>query len=526
MITFELVIALLLTIIVLHYAGQKLRLPPSASLIIGGAAIAFLPSLPVENLDLNPELVLAIVLPPLLMDSAWGISFNHLRRHVIGIGALAIGAVIFTTVIVALVTHWLMPSLPWAACAALGALVAPPDAVSARAVLQRVQLPRRLLILLEGESLFNDATSLVLFRFAVAAGVTGLFSPANAVGIFALLAVGGALVGIIVGAAWVLLARRLGEESLIIASGLLCGWISYLLAERFHVSGVIATVTTGLVCARYQHHVLTATVRMYGTGFWMVMIFFLEAFVFLIIGSSLRSVIERGGGIDAVISQMSGPVLAIILAVTVARFVWVYVSDGLRVLLGAFGVKHFPRLGLADSTVLGWAGMRGVITLALAASLPENFPGRDFILVAAFGVILATVFIQGLTMGAVIRWTGLTAPESDKPRLSMSEAEAAIAKVQYELMERLAYNDTGELIHPMLLETHKHKAEGLARYAQQVEQYKPRLDAHFDTVLELVAAGREELIRLYRVGDIDEHTLHELEHDLDLEELSAISAKV
>lgn len=526
MATFELVIALLLAVIVLHFVGQKLRLPPSASLVIGGAVIAFLPNLPVESLDVRPELMLAIVLPPLLMDSAWSISFKHLRRHIIGVGALAVGAVIFTTVVVAIVSHWLMPSLPWAACAALGALVAPPDAVSARAVLQQVKLPRRLLILLEGESLFNDATSLVLFRFAVVAGVTGLFDPVSAVGIFALLAIGGVLVGIIVGGAWVLLVRHLGEESLIIASGLLCGWISYLLAEHFHVSGVIATVTTGLICARYQHDILNATVRMYGAGFWMVMIFFLEALVFLIIGSSLRDVIERAGGFDVVLSQMTGPVLAIVLAVIVGRFVWVYVSEGLLLLLSALGLKRFPRPSLADATVLSWAGMRGVITLALAASLPETFPGRDFILVVAFAVILTTVFGQGLTLSAVIRWTRLTAPESDEPRLSMSEAEAAIAKVQYELMEKLAYNEAGELVHPVLLNAHKQKAEGLARYAQQVEEYKPRLDAHFDAVLELVAAGRAELIRLYRAGDIDEETLRELERDLDLEELSAISAKV
>ncbi|MBN9602903.1 MAG: Na+/H+ antiporter [Afipia felis] len=526
MAVFEFIIALLLAVIALHFVGQKLRLPPSASLIIGGAAIAFLPSLPSQNLNLNPELVLAIVLPPLLMDSAWGISFKHLRRHMLGISALAIGAVVFTTAVVAIVAHWLMPSLPWAACAALGALVAPPDAVSTRDVLQRVKLPRRLLILLEGESLFNDATSLVLFRFAVAAAMTGLFSPANAFGIFALLAIGGALVGIVVAGTWVILVRYLQDQSLIIASGLLCGWISYLLSEHLHVSGVIAVVTTGLICARYQHSILTANVRMYGAGFWMVMIFFIEAFVFLIIGSSLRVAIERGGGLHALIWQMSGPVFTIILALTAARFIWIYASEGLLAVLSACGLSRFQRLGFADATVLSWSGMRGVITLALAASLPKTFPERDFIVVTAFAVILATVFVQGLTISAVIRWTRLTAPESDKPRLSMSEAEAAIAKVQYELIEKLAYNTAGELVHPVLLSTHKHRAENLARYSQQIEEYKPRLDAHFDMVLELVAAGRAELIRLYRAGDIDEDTLRELERDLDLQELSALSAKL
>ncbi|HDR9482928.1 TPA: Na+/H+ antiporter [Burkholderia aenigmatica] len=520
---FELMIALLLAILVLHHVGHKLGLPPAVALIIGGGFIALLPGLPEVHID--PELVLVIFLPPLLMDSAIGISLGHLRRHMLGVGALAIGAVLFTTVVVALVTHWLMPSLPWAACAALGALVAPPDAVSARAALQRVKLPRRLLILLEGESLFNDATGLVLFRFAVAAGVTGLFSPAEALGSFALLAVGGMLIGAVIACAWVILARRFDDDNLVIAAGPLCAWGSYLLAERFHVSGVIATVTTGLICAGFQHRVLSASARLHGMGFWTVTIFLLEAFVFLIIGSSLHELIRRGDGLGTMLAQMGVPVLIVVLSVILARFAWVYVSDGALILLRKFRVTRFHPLGLADATVLSWAGMRGVITLALAASLPDSFPGRDFILVTAIAVILATVLVQGQSLGAVIRWTGLTAPESDKPRLSMSEAEAAIARVQYELMAKLAYNEAGELVHPMLLDIHKHKAEDMARYARHADEYKPHLDARADTVLELIAAGRAELMRLYRAGDIDEHTLHELTRDLDLEELSAISAK-
>ncbi|MGO7420911.1 cation:proton antiporter, partial [Rhizobium ruizarguesonis] len=209
---FELVIAMFLAIIALHYAAHRLGLPPSVALLTGGALLAFVPGLPAISVD--PELVLVIFLPPLLMDGAWSIAVARLRRHVIGIASLAVGAVFFTCAVVAVVAHLIFPSIPWAACAALGAIVAPPDAVAARAVLQRVRLPRRLQILLEGESLLNDASGLVLFRFAVAAAATGAFSAAEAGGSFLVLALGGAVVGIVVGTAWFKLVRLLGDEYL------------------------------------------------------------------------------------------------------------------------------------------------------------------------------------------------------------------------------------------------------------------------------------------------------------------------
>ncbi|MET0362162.1 MAG: Na+/H+ antiporter [Sphingobium sp.] len=525
MLMFELVIAMMLAIILLHYAAHRLGLPPAVALLAGGALFAFLPGLPAFSLD--PELVLVIFLPPLLMDGAWFIALRHLHRHMIGIAALAMGAVIFTTIVVAVVAHWLMPTLPWAACAALGAIVSPPDAVSARAVLSRVRLPRRLSILLEGESLFNDASGLVLFRFAIAAGVTGAFSVADAAQSFAILAIGGAAVGAAVGAAWVLLVPRLGDKYLMITASVLAPWASYLLAEQVHVSGVIATVTTGLICGWYQHVIFSATVRMNGVAFWAVLIFLMEAFVFLLIGSSLRGVVDRVGGLPVILEQMAGPVLAILLALTVARFVWVFASDAIIALLRTLGVRRYAPLGARAATVLGWAGMRGVVTLAVALSVPEGFPGRDFILVTAFAVIIGTVLIQGTTLGALIRLVGLVEPESDKPRLGMSAAEAAMAQAQAQaqVIERHAYDGNGTLIHPRLLERYQRRAEISTRYVGQEESFSGDLHAHFDLVLKAIAAGRAELLRLHRTGDIDEDTLHELERDLDLEEMSALSAK-
>jgi monovalent cation/hydrogen antiporter len=195
--TFELVFVLLMAIIVLHWAAARVGLPPAVALLVGGGALAFVPGLPVVMLD--PELVLVLFLPPLLMDGAYFTAVAAFRRHIAGILSLAVGAVVFTTLVVGVVVHWLVPTLPWAACFALGAIVSPPDAVSARAVLQRVTLPRRLTTLLEGESLLNDASGLVLFRFAVVATLTGAFDAGQAGISFVVLALGGIVVGGAVG---------------------------------------------------------------------------------------------------------------------------------------------------------------------------------------------------------------------------------------------------------------------------------------------------------------------------------------
>ncbi|MDR6951135.1 CPA1 family monovalent cation:H+ antiporter [Ancylobacter sp. 3268] len=517
----ELVIATLFAAIALQFLANRLSLPPAVALLAGGAILAFVPGLPAISLD--PALVLAIFLPPLLMDGAWFIAINPLRQHMIGIGALAVGAVLFTTIVVAVVAHALVPSLPWAACAALGAIVSPPDAVSARAVLHRVRLPRRLSILLEGESLLNDATGLVLFRFAIAASVTGTFSTVAALQNFALLAVGGAAVGVAVGAAWVLLVRRLDDDYLMIAASALVCWPAYMIAESLHLSGVVATVVNGLICGWYQHVLFPASVRRRGTSFWTVMIFLMEALVFMLIGLSLRGVIERVGGFGVVIEEMAVPILLIILAMTAARFVWIFGADLLIVLARASGLRRYAPVGPRGAMVLGWAGMRGVVTLAVALSVPEGFPGRDFILVAAFVAILITVLVQGTTLGAVIRWVRPAEVATDRPRLTMSQAESAIAQAELTLIERRAYDPDGTLIHPLLLDHYRRKATHLAEYADRVEDYGPTLHAHFNLVLEAIASGRIELLRLHRSGQIDEETLQELERDLDLEELSARS---
>jgi CPA1 family monovalent cation:H+ antiporter len=347
----------------------------------------------------------------------------------------------------------------------------------------------------------------------------------DALGSFALLALGGAAVGAAVAAAWVTLVKRLRDEYLVIAFSVLLCWAAYILAELLHVSGVIATVVAGLICGWYQHAVFSAAIRLRGTSFWTVLIFLLEASVFMLIGSSLRDVIQRAGGFSVVVEHMTGPILWILLAMTLARFAWIFACDGVIALRRKFGWRRFETMGWRASTVLSWAGMRGVVTLAVALSVPADLPGRDFILVAAFAVILVTVLLQGATLGLVIR--RLRPPEAGAhiAPLTMSQAEAAMAQAQAKLIEARAYAPDGELIHPQLLERYSRRVTISERYAGNEAEYQPGLQAHFDLVLEANAAGRAELLRLHRAGQIDDRVLHELERDLDFEELAALSAK-
>lgn len=516
---FELVLSLLALVIALYWLALLLRLPPATAFLVGGGALAFVPGLPAVSLD--PELALVLFLPPLLVDGAYSTALGRFRRHLPGILSLAVGAVIFTTLVVGLVVHWLVPDLPWAACFALGAIVSPPDAVSARAVLKGIILPRRLTALLEGESLLNDATGLILFRFAVAATLSGAFHAGEAIQQFILVAIGGAIAGLGVGALWILIVRFLKDRMLIVVTTSLLGWSAYLAGEAMHVSGVIAAVTAGLILGWYQHTLFSAAVRLLGNSFWRILVFVLEAMVFVLIGFSLREAVERIGGIAAIPATMIQAVAAVVLAVVVARFVWVFGAEAILVLARKAGLNRVRSIGWRQATILGWAGMRGVVTLAVPLALPRDMPGRDLMLVCAFAVIFVTVVVQGSSLGKLIR---LVRPvDSDPPaKMDMPAAEAAMARARMARVEALAYAEDGSLIHPMLLEEYRRRMDYIEKYAADAAATMERLQPHFDVMLSAIAAGREELIRLHRTGHIEDEVLHELERDLDVEEMGLI----
>lgn len=512
---FELVLALLAMTIALYWLALKLGIPPSAALLVGGGALAFVPGLPPISLD--PELALVLFLPPLLMDGAYSTALARFRRHLAGILSLAIGTVVFTTLAVGMVTHALVPSLPWAACFALGAIVSPPDAVSARAVLKGVSLPRRVTTLLEGESLLNDATGLILFRFAVAATLSGVFDTGEAVRSFAMVAIGGAVVGLVVAKAWILVLKRMTDPTLIVITTSLLSWAAYLAGEALHVSGVISTVAAGLMLGWYQHEIFSAAVRLVRNSFSHILVFILEALVFTLIGFSLRGVVERLGGAE--VASMLFVALGVIATVVFTRFMWIIGSDAFLALASKVGWKRVRMLGWRQATVLGWAGMRGVVTLAVALTLPTDMPGRDLMLVCAFAVIFATVVLQGASLGWVIR--SVKPVDNDPPaKLALPAAEGAVARARMAVIERLAYAPDGTLIHPMLLAEYQKRMAFMERYEKDAGAVMENLNSHFDVLIEAIAAGRKELIRIHRAGHIEDEVLHELERDLDVEEMS------
>ena len=515
--SFELVLALLALVIALHWLALKLCWPPATALLVGGGALAFIPGLPAISLD--PELALVLFLPPLLMDGAYYTALGRFRRHLPGILSLAVGAVVFTTLVVGVVVHWIVPDLPWAACFALGAIVSPPDAVSARAVLKGVHLPRRLEALLEGESLLNDATGLILFRFAVAATLSGVFHTGEAIQSFAFVAIGGVIVGAAVAAGWVFLAKRLRDQMLIMLITILLCWAAYLAGEAVNVSGVIATVTAGLAMGWYQHEILSADVRLRANSGWAILVFVLEALVFILIGFSLRGALERIGGIAAIPASMVMVIVAVVLTVTVARFVWIFASEAVLKIAGKAGLKRARPLGWRQATVLSWAGMRGVVTLAVPLTLPIEMPGRDLMLICAFAVIFVTVVAQGSSLGLLIRT--IQPVDVDPPaKMAMPAAEAAMARARMAVIERLAYDEDGTLIHPQMLAEHRKRMGFMERYEQDASAAMDNLRPHFDVLLQAIAAGRGELIRIHRAGLIEDEVLHELERDLDLEEMA------
>ncbi len=510
---FEFVLILIVAIVGLVVVARWLRLPPAVALIVGGVALAFVPGLP--TLSFDPALVLVLFLPPLLMEGAFYTVWRDFRRNLTGIFQLAVGAVVFTVLVVGCVVHWVVPDLPWAACFALGAVVSPPDAVSARAVLSRARLPRRVLVLLEGESLLNDAAGLVLFRFAVAAAMTGAFSLREAVLSFGYLLAGGVVIGAAAAFLWMRLMRLFNDETLPIIASLLLPWGAYILAEAVGVSGVIAVVTSGLMLGWYQHELFSANGRTRGMIVWSVVTFLLEAFVFILIGLSLRGVLARFGGMGGAAQSLTLPVLAVVATVIVARFAWIFSADCLMAL------TRRRRPSPAAAAAMSWAGMRGVVTLAIALSVPDSMPGRDLILASAFAVIFATVLVQGTTLGPLIRLLRLDrAAMPVENFLDGNAATARMAAAQLAALEAMTLED-GSPRHPSLLEQFRFRARAAERYSQDATDLAADRTAHFDALLAAIAAGRDEVLRLHRSGQIHDNVLLMLERELDLQEISA-----
>ncbi|NOG69226.1 Na+/H+ antiporter [Roseicella sp. DB1501] len=495
--------------------SRRLGLPYAVILVIGGMVIALVPGLP--SIRLDPDLALALFLPPLLQASAWRTDWRAFRRSLRPILALAIGAVFFTALCVACVLRQFLPELPWSVAIALGAIVAPPDAVAAEAVLQRLRLPKRIVTVLQGESLVNDASSLVLYRLAVAAAVArDSIMPLDGGLTFLLLGAGGIAIGWAVGRLTIAAMRRLDDPMLEVTTSFLAAYAAYLAAESAGVSGVLAVVTAGLAMGQAQHTLLTSRSRLSAQAVWGFVEFVLNSLVFILIGLQLNQVLSDIAGKGATQLLLIGGAIA--ATVILSRFLWVFPSSWLTRLIPAIA-RHDPVPSWRHATVLSWAGMRGVVSLAAALALPLEIPERDLLVFLAFVTILATLVLQGTTLEWLIRRLGLEEPppeggvDPDEAEGRRIIAAAALAEIERHLDDPLEGAIARELVpefRDRAMHLHRVASHDAAATAERASRRRLRLAA--------IEAARKRLIAHARAGELHAHALYRLERELDLEE--------
>jgi len=515
------VIGLLVVVTLVSVAARRIAIPYPTLMVICGLAIGLIPGLPA--LTLNPDVVLLIFLPPLLYGAAWMTSWPDFRANIRPISLLAIGLVLATTTTVAVVVHWAMPEMPWAIAFVLGALVSPPDAVAATAVTRGLSVPRRIVTILEGESLVNDATGLVAYRLAVTAAVTGIFSLSDAVAQFFIVAIGGVLVGLAI--AWVIaqIHMRLDDPTIETVITLLTPYLAYLLAESLHVSGVLATVAVGIYLSRRSNVLFSSDMRLNANAVWSVVAFLLNGVTFVLIGLQLPTVAAGAGSLTNLTQiELAGLTC---LVVVLVRLLWVYPAALVPRLFSSRLRARDPYPGLASLTVIGWAGMRGVVSLAAAMALPltltdgSPFPFRDLIIYITFGVILFTLVVQSLTLPVLIRWLGVSLPAK---RNDLEEAEARLEI----LMAAFAFLDEAASVG----DPDRHGIESLRA---QLERDRLQLEATLETAKSTMirtatvcrrlysgamAAQRHRLRKMWKNAEYDLVLLNQLQRDLDLEE--------
>jgi CPA1 family monovalent cation:H+ antiporter len=506
----EIVIFLLLCAVALGWLSRRAGLPYPIALVIGGGALGFIPKLP--QLEFDPRFLLVLVLPPILYQAALLTSWRDFKANLRPIGLLAIGLVIATTLAVGAALKFLIPDIPWAVAFAFGAIVSPPDAVAATAILSKLNMPRRIVTVLEGESLVNDASGLVLYKFAVAAALSGVFSLFEASVQFVLVSIGGVAVGMLLAGLFVFIHRYLGDPFIEVLLSLAVPYLAYVAAESLHVSGVLAVVAAGLLRGRYSPRMVSAEMRILARSAWNLLVFMLNSLIFILIGLQLSHIVSRLEGYTG--WGLAADALAITTVAILVRFAWVYFAEYLPSWIARQFGGHASRPLPGEAFIVSWCGMRGIVSLAAAAALPTEIPYRDLLIFLAFVVIFVTLVMQGLTLAPLIRRVKLGSDHSnrDEERLArMAIGKAALSAVERAAEEGVALAEVVERIRAEL-------GERMAA-ASPLAQLSDSSHAHATRVrLTAVRAAREELIRLWQDGAISDEVLHHIEEELDYEE--------
>jgi CPA1 family monovalent cation:H+ antiporter len=519
----ELVVLLMVIAAGLAVAAQRMRIPYPVLLVLGGLALAFVPGLP--RVEIDPQVVLVIFLPPLLFASAWLTSWRDFAANRRPIALLAVGLVIATMMAVAVVAHAIIADLSWSVALLLGAIVSPPDAAATTAVFQRLKVPRRIVTIVEGESLVNDATGLVAYKFALAAVTTGSFSLASAGGHFLLVVAGGVALGLAVGWLVAQLHRHMEDFEVETIITLLTPYAAYIAAEHIGVSGVLATVTAGGYLGWRNPELLSALTRFRGRGVWRVFLMLFEGLVFILIGLQLAAIRDIAVGMST--AALVGRAAIISAVAIAARLIYVPIATYLPRLLNRRLRERDPNPPVRPVMLIGWTGVRGIVSLALALALPETlpdgrpFPDRATVIVLTFGVILATLLVQGLTLPALIRLFRLGEDDADR-----REEREALIRGSRAALARLDEIDNTVVIHPQLLaRVRAPYQERLARLTTE-ERSDPECklsegeSAAFRRLrTDSLAAERKAAVELRNQGKISEEVLHRVQEALDLEAL-------
>jgi monovalent cation/hydrogen antiporter len=496
-------LALLIAVTALTALAPALRVPYPILLVLGGLALGFIPGVP--EVSLPPELVLVGVLPPLLYAASFFTSLRDFRANLKPIGLLAIGLVVATMLGVAAVAH-LATGLSWPASFVLGAVVAPTDPIAATAIARRFGVPRRIVTIVEGESLVNDATALVLYGVAVTAVVTGSFSLLEGGLDFVVSVIGGIAVGLAVGWIVALVRIRLDNIPAEIAISLLTGFLAYIPAQALGVSGVLAAVTVGFYLGWRSPELSTPAMRLQAIAVWETLVFLLNALLFTLIGLQLGPILDELRGETT--GDLITDALVVTATVMLVRIVWVFV----------LGPRDYP-------AVIGWMGMRGAVSLAAALALPLEtdagapFPGRELIIFLAFIVILGTLVGQGLTLPKLIHWLDLEedrleAKEDTKARIYA--ADAALQRLEELLDEDWVRPETADRLRGLY---NFRRSRFQARFDGEDDGSIERQSTDFQRLRrELLEAERAAIVGLRRQGRISDEVMRRVERDLDLED--------
>jgi monovalent cation/hydrogen antiporter len=518
----ELLIAgLLVAVAGLSALARRLSIPYPIVLVIGGALFGFVPGLPEVNLD--PDVVLVVFLPPLLYSTAFFANLGDLRRDLRAISITSIGLVLVTMCAVAVVAHEVIPGMSWEVAFVLGAIVSPTDPLAGAMIMRRLDVPRRQVSIVEGEGLFNDATALVAFRVAVAAVVGGSFSLADAGLDFVLAAAGGVVIGLAIGFLVAEIRKRTEDAQVSITISLLTGYAAFIPANAIGASGVLAAVTAGIYMGVRGPSIIPPRTRLQGVFVWDIIDFLINAVLFVLVGLELRAVVDSLGGYS--VGDLAGYALAVSGVVVGARIVWAMTVPYVIRALDRRASQRARRTTIRQRMIVAWSGMRGAVSLAAALAIPLTtdagapFPNRDLIIFLTFSVIFFTLVVQGLSLPALIRAVRVTSDgteETEEIRARLVATKAALARLDDLEGEEWTRDDTIERMRAL----YQYRKRRFAARAGKIEDdgYEERSLVYQQTVQVVLAAQREALIQARGDGHISNEVMNRVIRELDLEE--------